>query len=86
MQSQMCNKAHTSSSEDMLNVEVNLQVRNAQLDKEARELRLENESLSENVEYGRAAAANNEEVKLPVCLPWDGTHEKGKSPVTLCLP
>ena len=38
------------------------QVRNAQLDKEARELRLENESLSENVEYGRAAAVNNEEV------------------------
>ena len=42
----------------------NLQVRNAQLDKEARELRLENEGLAENVEYGRAAAASNEEVLL----------------------
>ena len=31
------------------------------MDKEARELRLENENLAETVEYGRAAAANNEE-------------------------
>ena len=37
-------------------------MRNTQLDKEARELRLENENLSESLEYGRAAAASSEEV------------------------
>jgi len=41
------------------------QVRNAQLDKEARELRLENENLAESVEYSRAAAINNEEAGPP---------------------
>jgi len=43
-------------------------VRNAQLDKEARELRLENENLAESVEYSRAAAANNEEASLSSVL------------------
>lgn len=41
-----------------------LQVRNAQLDKEASELRLENTVLSETVEVSRVAAVNNEEVRL----------------------
>lgn len=45
-----------------------LKVRNAQLDKEARELRLENENLAESVEYSRAAAANNEEASLSSVL------------------
>ncbi len=39
-----------------------VQVRNAQLDKEAGELRLENAMLSETVEVNRVAAVNNEEV------------------------
>ena len=39
-----------------------LQVRNAQLDKEAGELRLENAMLSESADLQRVAVANSEEV------------------------
>ena len=41
---------------------VPLQVRNAQLDKEAGELRLENAMLSESADLHRVAVANSEEV------------------------
>lgn len=47
----------------------NMQVRNAQLSKEARELREENNTLQERVEHQQYAAAYKEKVRelLPMC-------------------
>jgi hypothetical protein len=45
------------------------QIRNGQLDKEARELRAENSTLQESVEHAKHAVINNEMVRDPTMKP-----------------